>query len=137
MLAHKTIEASANKIRYKPRDGLKHVRTRAHTPFINVLASIPKTYQVEDSWKATEFIILPHRESKDVFILGGTDDIQQLLDDSNINMATIASSRHVGPIRLEFVKRAEAAIHKKSLDVNEDRPTYWPIKMCARLKRFE
>ena len=54
--------------------------------------------QVEDSWKATEFIILPHRESKDVFILGGTDDIQQLLDDSNINMATIASSRHVGPI---------------------------------------
>lgn len=55
--------------------------------------------QVEDSWKATEFIILPHRESKDVFILGGTDDIQQLLDDSNINMATIASSRHVGPIR--------------------------------------
>ena len=57
------------------------------------------SYQVEDSWKATEFIILPHRESKDVFILGGTDDIQQLLDDSNINMATIASSRHVGPIR--------------------------------------
>ena len=26
--------------------------------------------------------MLPHRESKDVFILGGTDDIQVLLDDS-------------------------------------------------------
>ena len=47
----------------------------------------------------TEFIVLPHKDSKDVFILGGTDDIQQLLDDSNINVATIASSRHVGPIK--------------------------------------
>ena len=43
--------------------------------------------------------MLAHKDSKDVFILGGTDDIQQLLDDSNINIATIASSRHVGPIK--------------------------------------
>lgn len=42
---------------------------------------------------------MPHKDSKDVFILGNTDDIQQLLDDSNINVATIASSRHVGPIK--------------------------------------
>ena len=72
--------------------------------------------QVEDSWKATEFIILPHRESKDVFILGGTDDIQQLLDDSNINMATIASSRHVGPIRwrLETFKSANGMMFEYS-----------------------
>lgn len=34
-----------------------------------------------------------------MFILGGTDDIQVLLDDSQVNVATIASSRHVGPIR--------------------------------------
>ena len=46
-----------------------------------------------------EFVVLPHKDSKDVFILGGTDEIQQLLDDSNINIATIASSRHVGPIK--------------------------------------
>lgn len=46
-----------------------------------------------------EFMVLPHKDSKDVFILGGTDEIQQLLDDSNINVATIASSRHVGPIK--------------------------------------
>jgi dynein heavy chain len=43
--------------------------------------------------------VLPHKDSKDVFILGGTDDIQQNLDDSNINISTIASSRHVGPIK--------------------------------------
>ena len=46
-----------------------------------------------------EFIVLPYKDSKDVFILGGTDDIQVLLDDSNINIQTIASSRHVGPIK--------------------------------------
>uniref|UniRef100_A0A667W9Y7 Dynein axonemal heavy chain 6 n=1 Tax=Myripristis murdjan TaxID=586833 RepID=A0A667W9Y7_9TELE len=55
--------------------------------------------KVEDSWKATEFTVLPHRDSKDVFILGGTDDIQVLLDDSIINVATVASSRYVGPIK--------------------------------------
>lgn len=40
--------------------------------------------QVEDVWKTTEFVLFPHRESKDVFILGGTDDIQVLLDDSQV-----------------------------------------------------
>ncbi|XP_069092738.1 dynein axonemal heavy chain 6 isoform X2 [Pleurodeles waltl] len=55
--------------------------------------------KVEDAWKTTEFICIPHRDSKDVFILGGTDDIQALLDDSTINISTIASSRYVGPIK--------------------------------------
>ena len=40
--------------------------------------------QVEDAWKQTEFIVLPHRDSKDVFILGGVDDVQALLDDSMV-----------------------------------------------------
>lgn len=67
-------------------------------------------HQVEDSWKALEFIVLSHKDSKDVFILGGTDEIQQVLDDSNINVATIASSRHVGPIKSrvdEWVKQLD------------------------------
>ena len=55
--------------------------------------------KVDDSWKAMEFPVLPYKDIKDVFILGGTDEIQVLLDDSNINVATIASSRHVGPIK--------------------------------------
>ncbi|KAK2499642.1 hypothetical protein MC885_013750 [Smutsia gigantea] len=55
--------------------------------------------KVEDSWKTTEFVVLPHRDTKDVFILGGTDDIQVLLDDSTINIGTIASSRYVGPLK--------------------------------------
>lgn len=56
-------------------------------------------FKVEESWKSTEFIVLPYKDSKDVFIIGGTDEIQQLWDDSNINISTIASSRHVGPIK--------------------------------------
>lgn len=32
-----------------------------------------------------EFVVLPHRESKDVFILGGVDDIQACLDDSQVS----------------------------------------------------
>ena len=40
--------------------------------------------QVEDAWESTEFVVLPHRDSKDIFILGGTDDIQVLLDDSQV-----------------------------------------------------
>ncbi|XP_025054886.1 dynein heavy chain 6, axonemal [Alligator sinensis] len=55
--------------------------------------------KVEDAWKTTEFIVLPHRDSKDVFILGGTDDLQVLLDDSTITVATIASSRYMGPLK--------------------------------------
>jgi dynein heavy chain len=43
--------------------------------------------------------VIPHRDSKDVFILGGTDDIQVILDDSQVNISTIAGSRHVGPIK--------------------------------------
>lgn len=31
---------------------------------------------MEDSWKTTDFVVLSHRDSKDVFILGGTDEIQ-------------------------------------------------------------
>ncbi|XP_037090817.1 dynein heavy chain 6, axonemal-like, partial [Pollicipes pollicipes] len=55
--------------------------------------------KVENVWKSTEFSVVPLAGQKDVYILGGTDDIQQLLDESNINIQTISSSRHVGPIR--------------------------------------
>nr|XP_046259789.1 dynein axonemal heavy chain 6 isoform X2 [Scatophagus argus] len=55
--------------------------------------------KVEDLWKTTEFTVLSHGDSKDIFILGGTDDIQVLLDDSIINVGTVASSRYVAPIK--------------------------------------
>ena len=54
--------------------------------------------------------MLPFKDYNDVFILGGTDDVQVNLDESNINIQTIASSRHVGPIKPrvdEWVKQLE------------------------------
>ena len=55
--------------------------------------------KVEESFKECELIVLPHKDSKDIFILGGTDDVQAELDDGRVMMATIASSRYVGPIQ--------------------------------------
>lgn len=42
---------------------------------------------------------MPYKDAKDVYILGSLEDIQTILDESNINITTIASSRHVGPIK--------------------------------------
>ena len=46
-----------------------------------------------------EFVVLPFKEYKDVYILRPTEEIQANLDDSNISIQTIASSRYVGPIK--------------------------------------
>ncbi|KAM9314768.1 dynein axonemal heavy chain 6 [Pholidichthys leucotaenia] len=55
--------------------------------------------KVEDLWRKTVFTVLPHGDSKEVFILGGTDEIQALLDDSIISVGTVASSRYAAPIK--------------------------------------
>jgi dynein heavy chain len=57
--------------------------------------------KVVKSWDDTEFIVLGYRDSKDVFILGAIDDIQTLLEDSQVTIATIKSSRFIGPIKSE------------------------------------
>ncbi|KAM9770210.1 dynein axonemal heavy chain 6 [Menidia menidia] len=70
--------------------------------------------KVEDVWKTTEFTVLSHGDSKEVFILGGTDDIQVLLDDSIISVGTVASSRYAAPIkfRVEKLQRQLALFHQ-------------------------
>ncbi|KAG5888365.1 hypothetical protein JTB14_033502 [Gonioctena quinquepunctata] len=73
--------------------------------------------KVEESWKALEFIVVPHKDTKDVFILGSIEDVQTALDESNININTIASSRHVGPIKSrveEWIKNLD--IFSRTLD---------------------
>jgi dynein heavy chain len=52
---------------------------------------------VEEAWKTLEFQVMLHKDSKDVYILGSLEEVQTVLDDSTINITTIASSRHVGP----------------------------------------
>ncbi|XP_051560675.1 dynein axonemal heavy chain 6 [Myxocyprinus asiaticus] len=73
--------------------------------------------KIEESWKTTEFVVLSHRDSKDVFILGGTDDIQVLLDDSIVNVATVASSRYAGPIKARVEKwQRQLSLFSQTLD---------------------
>lgn len=66
--------------------------------------------KVEESWKTLEFIVISHRDAKDVYILGSLEEVQTVLDESNININTIASSRHVGPIKArvdDWIKQLE------------------------------
>ncbi|XP_058809206.1 dynein axonemal heavy chain 6 [Phymastichus coffea] len=66
--------------------------------------------KVEGSWKALDFIVQKHKDSKDVFVLGSLEEVQATLDDSNINIQTIAASRHVAPIKPrvdDWVKRLD------------------------------
>lgn len=55
--------------------------------------------KVENLWKSFELSVVNHRDAKDIFILAGLEEIQANLDDSSININTIAASRHVGPIK--------------------------------------
>lgn len=54
---------------------------------------------MEEAWETLEFPVVPHKDSKDVYILGSLEDVQAVLDETTITVLTIASSRHVGPIK--------------------------------------
>ncbi|KAL7743998.1 hypothetical protein ACLKA6_001232 [Drosophila palustris] len=54
---------------------------------------------IETMWKETELAIATHHDQKDVFILAGTEELQAVLDDANVNINTIAASKFVGPIK--------------------------------------
>nr|KAI8751817.1 dynein heavy chain 6; axonemal-like isoform X3 [Biomphalaria glabrata] len=65
--------------------------------------------KVMDAWKHVEFPVLPYKDQK--------DEIQQLLDDSNINIQTIQSSRHVGPIKTKVEEwAASLSLFNKTLE---------------------
>ncbi|KAJ3068328.1 Dynein heavy chain 6, axonemal [Podochytrium sp. JEL0797] len=60
--------------------------------------------KVVKNWNEAEFIIAGYRDSKDVFILGTVEDIQTLLEDSQVTISTIKSSRFIGPIKNDVDK---------------------------------
>ncbi|KAI8907759.1 dynein heavy chain and region D6 of dynein motor-domain-containing protein [Powellomyces hirtus] len=57
--------------------------------------------KVVKTWSEAEFVVAAYREAKDVFILGSVEDVQTLLEDSQVTIATIKGSRFIGPIRTE------------------------------------
>ncbi|KAG2448089.1 hypothetical protein HYH02_007114 [Chlamydomonas schloesseri] len=60
--------------------------------------------KVSNKWVDLEFNVIAYKESKDVFILGGIEDIQIALEDSMVTMSTILASRFVTGIRPEVEK---------------------------------
>ncbi|KAJ3027001.1 UNVERIFIED_CONTAM: Dynein heavy chain 6, axonemal, partial [Siphonaria sp. JEL0065] len=73
--------------------------------------------KVVKNWNEAEFIVINYRDSKDVFILGTVEDIQTLLEDSQVTVATIKSSRFIGPIKGEVDKwDRQLALFSETLD---------------------
>ena len=60
--------------------------------------------KVQDIWRDFEFLLNPYKESKDIFVLGGIDEVQAALDDSMVTVGTIMASRFVGGIRADVEK---------------------------------
>jgi dynein heavy chain len=65
------------------------------------LALVEMLDKVKKTWEDLELILNPYKDSKDVFILGSVEDITVALEDSLVNISTIAGSRFVGAIRDE------------------------------------
>merc|ERR1719487_825962 len=57
--------------------------------------------KVRKLWEDQLLNVNTYKDSKDVFILGSVEDITVALEDSLVNISTIAGSRFVGPIRGE------------------------------------
>lgn len=55
--------------------------------------------KIDNIWKSQELTIVNHRDSRDVYILAGIDELQAVLDDSNVTVTTIAASRHIGTLK--------------------------------------
>ena len=75
--------------------------------------------KVENAWKPLEFVVNPYKESKDVFILGGVDDVMAVLEETQVLVQTILGSRFVGPMQ----KRVDEW-EKKILSTQGQRTVY-------------
>ncbi len=60
--------------------------------------------KVQDVWRDFEFTLNSYKESKDIFVLGGIDEVQGALDESMVTVGTIMASRFVSGIRTEVEK---------------------------------
>ena len=51
--------------------------------------------KVQEKWAGVELTVKQYKEAKDAYILGSTEEVQAVLEDSLVMMATISSSRYV------------------------------------------
>ncbi|OQR86425.1 dynein heavy chain [Achlya hypogyna] len=57
--------------------------------------------KIKHGWEATEFVCIPHRDSKEMFILGGLEDILTLLEDNQVTLQTMMGSRYIMGVKDE------------------------------------
>ena len=55
--------------------------------------------KVENNWRELDYQLLPYKDTKDMFILGGIDEVMEKLEDSQVTISTIRGSRFQGPIK--------------------------------------
>jgi len=75
-------------------------------------------HKVVAKWADVCFQVVPYKESKDTFMLGGIEEISIALEDSMVTMSTIMSSRFVKGIR-ETVEKVEAQLSLFSETLDE------------------
>jgi dynein heavy chain len=56
------------------------------------------------AWEDQNFITCKHRDTKDVYILGGLDDIVALLEDNQVTLQTMMGSRYVTGVKHDVEK---------------------------------
>eukprot|EP00741_Cyanophora_paradoxa_P000409 tig00000404_g400.t1 len=55
--------------------------------------------KVKNAWNSQEFVPMPYKDFKEVYILGGVDEVIAALEESQVTIQTILGSRYVAPLR--------------------------------------
>ena len=73
--------------------------------------------KVTSQWDSLDFVVLPYKDVKDLYVLGDTSEVVIALDDSLVTINTVLGSRYVGGIR-EYVDtwRAKLMHFSETLD---------------------
>ncbi|KAH0794512.1 Dynein heavy chain family protein [Histomonas meleagridis] len=57
--------------------------------------------EIENTWDKIDLQIIPHKEKKDFYLIGGIDEITETLEETQVQLSTIRSSRYVGAIKTQ------------------------------------
>ena len=56
---------------------------------------------IQNTWDKVEFNVIPHKDIKDFYLIGDMEDVIAQLDETQVQLSTIRSSRYVGAIKSE------------------------------------
>ena len=56
-------------------------------------------HEIETKWDLIELSLIPHKDIKDLFLVGEIEEITEQHADTQVQLSTIRSSRYVGAIK--------------------------------------